>query len=119
MEVVPQSSDVSQAGPASEVAETAPQKSNGDQVGQESKAKLATGERSNGTQPGRITEGEARRWRELLDKLKDMELSEFIPTDHFCQDFVEWAPKVARYSFQSGRMLLMPQQDQDKEVNGK
>jgi hypothetical protein len=105
-EAIPAYSDVGQAGSATLGAGTASQNNNEDQVSQESKAKAATAERSNGAQPDRVTEGEARRWRELLDKLEEMREGRLIPEECSCRDFVEWAPRIARYSFQSGRVLL-------------
>jgi hypothetical protein len=42
-------------------------------------------------------------WMELFQKLDGIE-------GHICvrnmEEFLEWAPRVARYSFQSGRVLL-------------
>jgi hypothetical protein len=46
---------------------------------------------------------DAESWRQLLEKLEN--LRHLFPAQS-CADFVEWAPKVARYSFQSGRVLL-------------
>jgi hypothetical protein len=46
---------------------------------------------------------EAERWRELKTKLKETGL---IHERQQCDDFIEWAEEVARYSFQSGRVLL-------------
>jgi len=43
-------------------------------------------------------------WQQLFEKLNN--LRHVIPRRQSCADFVEWAPKVARYSFQSGRVLL-------------
>jgi len=47
------------------------------------------------------------RWRELKSKLKKTGL---LGEDQLCNDFIEWAEEVARYSFQSGRVLLGRQQ---------
>ena len=43
------------------------------------------------------------RWRELITKLKGTGV---IHQHQSCDDFIEWAEEVARYSFQSGRVLL-------------
>jgi phospholipase C len=48
-------------------------------------------------------EGEAQRWRELLDQLWPMK--EDLLAGARCDDFIKWAPRVARYSFQSVRPL--------------
>jgi hypothetical protein len=46
----------------------------------------------------------AEAWAELFETLKN--LRHIIEPTQSCDDFIEWAPKVARYSFQSGRVLL-------------
>lgn len=51
-------------------------------------------------------------WRQLLDKLSEIrdplgEDERLIPKAQSCADFRTWAPEVARYSFQSGRVLLL------------
>jgi hypothetical protein len=43
------------------------------------------------------------RWEELFTKLDRIENN---LNDRLCEGFVRWAPRVARYSFQSGRVLL-------------
>jgi hypothetical protein len=43
------------------------------------------------------------RWEELLVKIERMKNN---LNDRPCEGFVKWAPRVARYSFQSGRVLL-------------
>jgi hypothetical protein len=43
-----------------------------------------------------------RRWEELLNKLDGLRPA---ISDRSCADFVKWAPRIARYSFQSGRVL--------------
>jgi hypothetical protein len=57
----------------------------------------------------RLGEADAERWRELLQKLdalrKPQEVPPVISDGQSCEDFVKWAPRVARYSFQSGRIL--------------
>ena len=45
-----------------------------------------------------------RRWTELFSKLD--RLRRFVH-DQPCAGFVKWAPRIARYSFESGRVLLM------------
>jgi hypothetical protein len=52
-----------------------------------------------------VSEGEAERWRELLEYLDEIHRL-LIPENPVCEDFKLWAREVARYSFQSGRMLL-------------
>ncbi|MEW6736576.1 MAG: P-loop NTPase fold protein, partial [Acidobacteriota bacterium] len=48
---------------------------------------------------------ETERWKDLEKKLQ--QLRALIPERQSCQDFVEWARRVARYSFQSGRILRL------------
>ena len=50
-------------------------------------------------------EPSARRWRQLLTVLDDEGIRRLIPATQTCEAFVEWAPVVARYSFQTGRVL--------------
>jgi KAP family P-loop domain/Clp amino terminal domain, pathogenicity island component len=59
-------------------------------------------ERSDGRVPNAQREAEA--WAQLLKTLESVR--HIIEPTQSCDDFVEWAPKVARYSFQSGRVLL-------------
>ena len=47
---------------------------------------------------------DAEGWAQLLETLSN--LRHTIEPTQSCDDFAEWAPKVARYSFQSGRVLL-------------
>ncbi|HEX8179488.1 MAG TPA: P-loop NTPase fold protein [Pyrinomonadaceae bacterium] len=49
---------------------------------------------------------ELERWRQLLHKLRQPEVREAFPAEQTCSAFVAWADDVARYSFQSGRVLL-------------
>ncbi|MDQ2935941.1 MAG: P-loop NTPase fold protein [Acidobacteriota bacterium] len=51
-----------------------------------------------------FSDAEAESWQQLLEKLDN--LRHRIEPSQSCDDFVDWAPKVARYSFQSGRILL-------------
>lgn len=51
-----------------------------------------------------LSDAEAESWKQLLEKLRS--LRHLFKPSQSCADFVEWAPKVARYSFQSGRVLL-------------
>lgn len=44
------------------------------------------------------------RWHELFEKLRL--LRKEIPEGQSCDQFVKWAPRVARYSFKSGRVLV-------------
>jgi hypothetical protein len=44
-------------------------------------------------------------WPDLMEMLHG-DIRRLIPADRSCEDFVEWAPEVARYSFQSGWTLL-------------
>jgi hypothetical protein len=54
--------------------------------------------------------GQAATWARLFEALDDLRQPEegepLLPDNEPCDLFVEWAPKVARYSFQSGRILL-------------
>jgi hypothetical protein len=46
---------------------------------------------------------QAERWKGLFDRLERIRPN---LQDQPCAGFVKWAPRVARYSFQSGRVLL-------------
>src|SRR6185436_97054 len=59
---------------------------------------------------GKLSEAEAENWRQLFKNLG--EVRELIPESQPCSNFIYWAPQVARYSFQSGRVLLT-QRDTD------
>ena len=63
-----------------------------------------TGLNQKGTPPGKLNEAEAETLRQLFKNLG--EVRELIPDNQSCADFIYWAPQVARYSFQSGRVLL-------------
>jgi hypothetical protein len=47
---------------------------------------------------------DAERWRELFGRLRG--LRSLVPENQQCSELVEYARQVARYSFQSGRILL-------------
>ena len=47
------------------------------------------------------------RWEELFGKLDRLRP---VVKDHPCTVFAKWAPRIARYSFQSGRVLLHARQ---------
>ena len=47
---------------------------------------------------------DAERWRELFGRLRS--LRSLVPENQPCAELVEYARQVARYSFQSGRVLL-------------
>lgn len=57
-----------------------------------------------GNVAGSVRESETLRWLQLQHHLESLE--SLIPNNHSCIDFVAWARVVARYSFQSGRILL-------------
>ncbi|MDX6498242.1 MAG: hypothetical protein QOG23_1502 [Blastocatellia bacterium] len=57
-----------------------------------------------------LSEAEAENLRQLFKNLR--EVRKRIPDNQSCADFIDWAPEVARYSFQSGRVLLT-QRDTD------
>ena len=46
---------------------------------------------------------QGQRWGELFNRLRRLRPSVY---DHPCAAFARWAPRIARYSFQSGRVLL-------------
>ena len=66
----------------------------------------------NGQGQGEADDAEIKRWGELmraLDKIREEKTADLGPlfvSNQPCGDFVELAPQVARYSFQSGRVLL-------------
>lgn len=53
---------------------------------------------------GSVRESETLRWLQLQYHIES--LQPLIPNNQSCTDFVAWARVVARYSFQSGRILL-------------
>jgi len=53
-----------------------------------------------------VSKAEAERWRQLMENLDLTTVRSLVPEDQSCADFVEWASQVARYSFQSGRLLI-------------
>jgi hypothetical protein len=60
---------------------------------------------NNRDQVGKIRQTKAERWLELLGKLDDIDRDADINSLP-CLAFNRWAEQVARYSFQSGRVLL-------------
>ena len=50
------------------------------------------------------SEADVEKWAQLLKTLRT--LRPLIDDEQTCSDFIDWAPTVARYSFQSGRVLL-------------
>lgn len=56
--------------------------------------------------PADKTDVEASGWRELLRKLEAMEAGPFALGKTKVARFAAWAPRVARFSFQSGRVAL-------------
>ena len=61
----------------------------------------------------KLSEAEAQNFRQLFKNLR--EVRELIPNDQSCADFIYWAPQVARYSFQSGRVLLAQRDAENTE----
>ncbi|MFL6314111.1 MAG: P-loop NTPase fold protein [Terriglobales bacterium] len=59
----------------------------------------------NREQVGKMKQAEAERWLELLGRLEDIDRDANLNSVP-CVVFNRWAEKVARYSFQSGRVLL-------------
>lgn len=57
-----------------------------------------------GNPEGELSEAQAENMRQLFKNLG--EVRELIPEHQSCADFIWWAPHVARYSFQSGRVVL-------------
>jgi hypothetical protein len=51
-------------------------------------------------------EGERLRWRELLTKLRKLRQAQVIREHEPCAVFSIWALRVARYSFESGRITM-------------
>jgi hypothetical protein len=60
-----------------------------------------------------LSEAEAENFQQLFQNLR--EVRELVPDDQSCGDFIDWAPQVARYSFQSGRVLLSRRDDENNE----
>ena len=59
------------------------------------------------------SEAETENLRQLFRNLK--QVRSVIPDNQSCADFIDWAPKVARYSFQSGRVLLATRDQEPEE----
>lgn len=57
------------------------------------------------------------RWEEFIEKLEKARASTppLIAEEQSCKDFKTWAPRVARYSFQSGRVLLTQMIDDEAD----
>ena len=62
---------------------------------------------------GQLSEAETENFRQLFNNLR--KVREHIPDNQSCADFIDWAPQVARYSFQSGRVLLARRDAEDSE----
>lgn len=62
---------------------------------------------------GQLSEAETENLRQLFNNLR--KVREHIPDNQSCADFIDWAPQVARYSFQSGRVLLARRDAEDSE----
>jgi hypothetical protein len=60
----------------------------------------------NGAAAGAINKREEGRWRELRAKLD--QLRTLISDERSCKDFKLWTFEISRYSFQSGRVMLLP-----------
>jgi hypothetical protein len=63
--------------------------------------------------PEKLSAAEAENVRQLFNNLR--EVRELIPDTQSCADFIYWAPRVARYSFQSGRVLLTRRDGENSE----
>jgi hypothetical protein len=61
---------------------------------------------SNGAAAQTLTPHEDGHWPELRVKLD--RLRPLIADDRSCEDFKRWMFEISRYSFQSGRVLLLP-----------
>lgn len=55
------------------------------------------------------------RRRDLMDNLRSLRGE--IPEAQSCDQFVKWASKVARYSFESGRVLMILKDESDSETD--
>jgi hypothetical protein len=64
---------------------------------------------------GHLSEEAAGNLRQLFLNLKVKEVRSLIPENDSCADFIDWAPEVARYSFQSGRVLLARRDTENSE----
>jgi ATPases with chaperone activity, ATP-binding subunit len=61
-------------------------------------------EKSYATSPSPAPASDGQQWRELIDRLR--KLRKVVRDDQKCSDLIDYAPQIARYSFQSGRILL-------------
>ena len=64
---------------------------------------------------GHLSEAAAENLRQLFLNLNVKEVRSLIPDNESCADFIDWAPEVARYSFQSGRVLLARRDSENSE----
>jgi len=70
-----------------------------------SRAELSISSVDSGT-PMDVSGQETKRWRQLLEKLTEIEVQSLIRKDKSCADFEEYALLVARYSYQSRSILF-------------
>jgi hypothetical protein len=92
-------------------ADPSPKRTRASEASQAKTSKVKVkGRGENGDPPDEKVNGhneanaDAESWEQLLRKLK--KLNHLFAIRESCSDFVDWAPTVARYSFQSGRVLL-------------
>lgn len=59
----------------------------------------------------------AERWRNLFAKINMLKTLDppYVDDEIECSDFIDWAPVVARYSFQSGRILSAQRNTKEQE----
>ncbi|MDX6289162.1 MAG: hypothetical protein QOH42_961 [Blastocatellia bacterium] len=68
-----------------------------------------------GNPPEKLSEAEAENFQQLFTNLARPKVRELIPNTQSCAAFIDWAPQVARYSFQSGRVLLARRDAENSE----
>ena len=73
---------------------------------------VASNSSSNSTTEDHVSEAEVEHWQQLLKSLA--ELRYLIKEKQSCADFVEWVPRVARYSYQSRSVLSALQFEERK-----
>jgi len=75
------------------------------------------GEESAPDEPATAAGPSAERWRQIQRKLGDKKVRELIPVTSVAADSVRWARRVARYSFQSSRVLVAGRLEEEEPAD--
>lgn len=74
-------------------------------------------ELENDPDSGRARKLSAERWRTMFARINTLQKLDppYVDAEIECSDFIDWAPAVARYSFQSGRILSAQRNIKEQE----